>query len=92
MAHVHIAKGVKLDMLNGPLLKNILVFAIPLYFVGVFQQLFNAADAAVVGRFVGAEALAAVGGVTPIISLVVNLFVGLSVGANVVIAVYIGHG
>ena len=55
------------------------------------QQLFNSADAAVAGRFAGSQALAAVGGNAPVVSLIINLFVGMSVGANVIIANYIGQ-
>ena len=57
----------------------------------MLQQLFNAADTAIVGRFDGRQALAAVGSNTMIISLFVNMFVGLSIGANVVIAKYVGQ-
>lgn len=68
-----------------------LVFAIPLIASGVLQQSFNSVDIAVVGRFAGHKALAAVGSNGSVISLIVNLFVGLSVGANVVLANYIGR-
>ena len=78
-------KNKQMDMLNGPLLKKILFFALPLAASSILQQLFNSADVAVVGRFAGSKSLAAVGGNTPVISLLINLFVGLSVGANVVI-------
>lgn len=80
----------KVDILNGPLWSQILKFAIPLACTGILQQLFNAADIAVVGRFVGDEAMAAVGSTAPIINLFVNIFVGIAVGANVVIAQCIG--
>lgn len=81
----------QLDMLNGPLLNKILTFALPLAASSILQQLFNSADIAVVGRFAGSQALAAVGSNGPVINLLINLFVGLSVGANVVIANYIGQ-
>ena len=68
------------------------IFALPLAASSILQQLFNSADVAVVGRFAGSKSLAAVGGNTPVISLLINLFVGLSVGANVVIGNYIGQG
>ena len=77
-------------MLNGPLAGKILLFAMPLAFSGILQQLFNAADVAVAGRFARPAALAAVGSNAPIVSLLVNTFVGLSVGANAVIARSIG--
>ena len=62
----------QIDMLNGPLLGKIMLFAMPLALSSILQQLFNAADVAVVGRFAGSEALAAVGSNTPIINLMVN--------------------
>ena len=82
----------QMDMLNGPLMSRIILFALPLAASSILQQLFNAADVAVVGRFAGNQALAAVGGNSSVINLLVNLFVGFSVGANVVIARYIGEG
>lgn len=81
-----------IDLLHGPLAGSILKFAIPLALTGVLQQLFNAADVAVVGRFAGTEAMAAVGSSAPVISLMVNLFIGISLGANVVISTAIGRG
>ncbi len=80
-----------MDMLHGKLLGKILIFALPLAASSVLQQLFNSVDVAVVGKFVGSRALAAVSCNGPVISLLINLFVGLSVGANVVIANYIGQ-
>lgn len=82
----------QIDMLNGTLIDKILIFAMPLAASSILQQLFNSADVAVVGRFAGSQALAAVGGNSSVINLLINLFVGLSVGANVVIAKYIGQG
>jgi Na+-driven multidrug efflux pump len=61
----------QIDMLNGPLLKKILLFSLPLAASSVLQQLFNSIDVAVVGRFVGREALAAVGANSPVISLLI---------------------
>ena len=80
-----------IDMLHGPTLGKLLVFALPLIASGVLQQSFNSADVAVAGRWAGSEALAAVGSNGPVISLIVNLFVGISVGANVVIARLLGQ-
>lgn len=80
-----------MDMLHGSLLDKILLFALPLAASSILQQLFNSADAAVAGRFAGSQALAAVGGNAPVVSLIINLFVGMSVGANVIIANYIGQ-
>ncbi len=82
----------EIDMCNGPLFKKILVFSIPLMLSGVLQLLFNAADIVVVGRFAGNEALAAVGSTSSLINLLVNLFIGLSVGANVLVARFYGAG
>ena len=79
-----------IDMLNGSLWDKIILFALPLALTGVMQQLLNAADVAVLGQFVGKNAMAAVGNNTSIIGLLVNLFMGLSLGANVIIAQNIG--
>lgn len=81
----------EIDMINGPLLGKILIFSIPLMLSGILQLLFNAADIVVVGRFAGDEALAAVGSTTSLINLMVNLFIGLSVGSNVVVAQHCGE-
>lgn len=81
-----------MNMLSGPLLKPMVLFALPLIATGVLQQSFNSVDVAVLGRFVGSHALAAVGSTGPVVGLIVNLFVGLAVGVNVVIANYIGQG
>ena len=80
----------QIDMCNGPLTGKILLFAIPLILSSLLQLLFNAADMIVVGRFSGSEALAAVGSTGATCNLLVNLFMGLSVGANVVVAQGIG--
>ena len=82
----------EIDMLHGPLVGPILRFALPLSATAVLQQLFNAADIAVVGRFASSEAMAAVGSNSSVIALIVNLFMGLAVGANVVVANLIGAG
>ena len=82
----------EMDMLHGPLASKILLFAIPLACTGILQQLFNAADVMVIGRFVGKHAMAAVGSNSAFIGLMVNLFVGISLGANVIIARYTGQG
>ena len=75
-----------IDMCNGSLWNKILLFALPLMASSLLQLLFNAADIVVVGRFAGKEALAAVGSNTSLINLMINLFVGISVGTNVVVA------
>lgn len=78
-------------MLRGPLARPMLMFALPLIASGMLQQSFNSIDVAVVGRFAGSDALAAVGSNGPVVGLLVNMFLGLSVGVNVVIANYIGQ-
>lgn len=80
-----------MDMLNGSISDKILLFALPLAASSILQQLFNSADVAVVGRYAGSAPLAAVGSTGPVIGLLINLFVGLSIGANVVAAKYIGQ-
>ncbi len=82
----------EIDMCNGPLLGKILLFSLPLMLSGILQLLFNAADMIVVGRWVGSDALAAVGSTGSLINLLVNVFIGLSVGANVLVARYFGAG
>ncbi len=84
-------KQKNMDMLNGSIANKILLFALPLAATGMLQQLFNAADIAVVGQYVGANAMAAVGSNSPIIGLLVNGFVGIALGANVVISNYTGQ-
>ena len=79
-----------MDMTEGPLLGKIVRFALPLTASGVLQLLFNAADSAVVGRFTGSQALAAVGSNGPLINLIVTLFMGLSIGTNVLTAQALG--
>ena len=77
-------------MCHGPLFSKIIMFAIPLILSGVLQLLFNAADIVVVGRFTGSHALAAVGSTSSLINLLVNLFIGVSVGANVLLGKFCG--
>lgn len=83
-----------MDMLEGSLWDKIIRFALPLAATGILQQLFNAADIAVVGRFTGAKgalAMAAVGANAPVIGLIISLFVGVSLGTNVIIANSVGR-
>lgn len=82
----------QIDMTHGSMADKILFFALPLMASSMLQLLFNAADVVVVGRFAGKEALAAVGSTTSLINLMVSLFVGLSVGTNVVVARNLGAG
>lgn len=81
----------QVDMLRGPLFGKILVFSLPLIASGILQQSFNAVDVAIIGRYSTSQAIAAVGSNGPIISILVNLFLGIAVGANVVIANYLGQ-
>jgi len=82
----------KTDMINGPLAGKILWFALPIAAGSILQQFFNAADLAVVSHYAGGGALAAVGSNTSIINMIVNLFTGISVGANVLLARSFGKG
>lgn len=82
---------VETDMLHGPLLGKIVMFALPYAATGILQQLFNSINVFVVGRFDSSHAMAAVGATTFLINLVINLFLGVSVGANAVIANNIGR-
>lgn len=80
------------DMCEGPLLKNLILYTIPIILTGVLQLLFNAADLAIVGQYCGELSVAAVGATGAIINLIVNLFIGLSVGAGVTVAHALGSG
>lgn len=84
--------GYEIDMCSGSILPKLLQFALPLMCSSVLQLLFNAADVIVVGRFAGDNSLAAVGSNTALINLLVNLFMGLSVGANILAARTCGAG
>ena len=81
----------EMDMLNGGLAGKLIIFAIPLAFSSILQQLFNSADVAVVGRFAGDRALAAVGSCVALVGIFVNLLVGMSVGPNAALANLIGQ-
>lgn len=83
-------KKYEIDMCSGSVFKKMLLFAIPLMCSSILQLLFNAADIVVVGRFAGDNALAAVGSNSALINLLTNLFVGLSIGSNVLTAQYYG--
>ena len=83
-------KKYEIDMCSGAILPKMLLFAIPLMCSSILQLLFNAADIIVVGRYAGDNSLAAVGSNTPLIGLLTNLFIGLSIGTNVLAARYYG--
>ena len=80
----------EIQMTEGPFLKKIIVFLIPLILTGLLQCFYNAADLAVVGQFRGQIALAAVGSTGALTNLVLGLFMGLSIGAGVVVAHHLG--
>lgn len=82
----------EIDMCNGSILDKLISFSIPLMLSGILQLLFNAVDIIVVGRFTGSEALAAVGSTTALINVFVNLFMGISLGANVLAARFYATG
>ena len=85
----------EIDMLHGPIWNKLPRYALPVAATAILEQLFNASDLAVVGNFTGdasTAAVAAVGANSPIIGLIVNLFIGIALGANVVIANAIGYG
>lgn len=80
----------EMDMCSGPILGKILIFSLPLMLSGILQLLFNAADVIVVGRYAGSQSLAAVGSTGALTNLLINIFIGLSVGVNVLVAQYYG--
>ncbi len=83
----------KMDMLNGPIWNKLIQYALPVAATGILEQLFNASDLAIVGNFTGdakTVSVAAVGANSPIVGLLLNLFIGISLGANVVIANAVG--
>lgn len=80
----------EIDMCNGSLLPKLMMFTLPLIASGILQLLFNAADMIVAGRYAGSVALAAVGATSSLINLLINVFMGLSVGANVEVAHFYG--
>lgn len=82
----------KIDMVNGKLLPEMLRFAIPIILSSILQTLYNAADSLIVGRYESSYALGAVGSVASIVHILINIFMGLSIGANVIVARYFGAG
>ena len=85
------SRSYEIDMCNGPLLGKIISFAVPLMLSGVLQLLFNAADIIVVGQYAGSQSMAAVGSTSSLTNLLVNVFIGFSVGTNVLVARYYGN-
>ena len=84
------AKEVSVDLTKGPIGRQILQFTVPLLLGNIFQQFYNAADTVIVGKFVGREALAAVGSSGALINLLVSILMGVAVGAGVVVSRYFG--
>ena len=82
----------KIDMLHGSIWDKLILFALPLAVTSIFEQFFNAADVAILGRAVSKNAMAAVGSTNSAVSLLVTWFIGLSLGANVVVAGHLGAG
>jgi len=80
----------EMDMCNGPILRKMLIFALPLMFSSILQLLFNAADVIVVGRYAGDHSLAAVGSTGTLVTMLTNLFMGLSIGGNVLASRFFG--
>ncbi len=77
-------------MLNGPIISKLIIFSIPIMLSGILQLTFNAADTIIVGRYAGSDSLAAVGSTASLINLLINSFMGLSIGVNVITAKFIG--
>lgn len=83
-----------MDMINGSIWNKLPLFALPVAATGILEQLFNASDIAIVGNFASTDrtvAIAAVGANSPVIGVILNLFIGISLGTNVVIANAIGR-
>ena len=78
----------EIDMCNGSIMDKLISFSLPLMLSSILQLMFNAVDIIVVGRFSGSSALAAVGSTTALINIFTNLFIGISLGANVLAARY----
>ncbi|MBE7043262.1 MAG: MATE family efflux transporter, partial [Ruminococcaceae bacterium] len=87
-----ILKRNSLDMCEGPLMKKTILYAIPIMLTGVLQMLFSTIDLAVLGRFCGSSSIAAVGASGSLVSLIISLFLGLSIGTGVSVAKGIGAG
>lgn len=82
----------EIDMCNGSIMDKLISFSLPLMLSGILQLMFNAVDIVVVGRFSGSSALAAVGSTTALINVFTNLFIGVSLGANVLAARFYASG
>ena len=80
----------EIDFTQGKMTGNIFAYALPIIISGIFQSLYSAADMFIVGKFIGKNAFAAIGSTSSLINLVIQLFLGLSVGVTVVISQYFG--
>ncbi|MBQ9485416.1 MAG: MATE family efflux transporter, partial [Clostridia bacterium] len=85
-------KSHEMDMTVGPILKKLIIYCVPIILTNVIQNLFHSADVLILGKFTNDNAVAAVGANASIISLIVGLFIGISSGANIVVARYLGMG
>ncbi len=88
--HPGMKRSYEIDMCSGPLVPKILLFSVPLMLSGILQLLFNAADIIVVGQFTGSQAMAAVGSTGALNNLIINIFLGFSIGSSVLMARYYG--
>ena len=82
----------EIDMCNGTIMDKLISFSLPLMLSGILQLMFNAVDIIVIGRFSGSQSLAAVGSTTALINMFTNLFIGISLGANVLSARFYAAG
>jgi len=85
-------KNGEMDMVNGPLFRKMIAFSIPVVLSTILQFTFNAADTIIAGRFAGSDSLAAIGSTTPVVNMIINFFIGLSICANVVTSQLYGKG
>ncbi len=88
--HSSMSRSYEIDMCSGHLIPKILLFSVPLMLSGILQLLFNAADIIVVGQFTGSQAMAAVGSTGALNNLIINIFIGFSIGSSVLMARYYG--
>ena len=80
------------SLTDGPIVRSIVLFALPILISNIFQQLYNSIDTAVVGQYVGSAALAAVGGTASLINLLIGFFLGIATGTGVLFALRYGAG
>jgi len=85
-------KNNNIDMINGPLLGKMMIFSIPVVLSTILQFTFNATDTIIAGRFAASDSLAAIGSTTPVVNMIINLFIGFSICANGVTSQLYGKG